>query len=150
MSKIDALWAEMNAEAGVKARPKADIPNVPERKSNKEVTSFQSGGFVLPNLDDLEKAAEAAKVAEHKEKQAKKKSNMTGLEGVLKIVRGEKSGGMVENTREKWKDFKQKEGVEDELEAYKKDKSRYTDRVAFLQRSDVREWEYEQSGKKGR
>lgn len=76
----------------------------------------------------------------------------TGLEAVLGAVKGVKGPGVLDRTRDAWKEFKEEADgdVVDELEVYKKDKNRYTDKVAFLQRTDVREWEVEQEKKRTR
>lgn len=112
-------------------------------------------GFKVKRLDDLEKEAKEqqeadAAAAVELVKQANPERK-TGLEAVLSAVRGSKKEGVLDKTREEWKDLKgQDEELNHELEAYKKDKNRYTDKVAFLERSDVREWEYEQAGKRRR
>lgn len=109
--------------------------------------------FKVKRLDQLEREAKERERAEREAGDVKveKKSRQTGLEAVLDIVRGPKKDGALDKTREVWSEFKEKdEEVENELESYKKDKDRYTDKVAFLERTDVREWEYEQSGKRKR
>lgn len=98
--------------------------------------------FKITRLADLEKEAK-------REAPLPKKKGRTGLEGVLDVVRG-KTDTVITKTKEQWKDFKKDDEINEELDKYKKDKNRYTDKVAFLQRSDVREWEYEQRGKKRR
>lgn len=42
-----------------------------------------------------------------------------------------------------WKDFKKKEGIEEELQQHNKSKDAYVERQAFLQRADVRQFEIE-------
>ena len=46
-----------------------------------------------------------------------------------------------------WGEFKDEAGVTEELEEYKKSGDRYTERVDFLQRADVREYERERDAK---
>lgn len=104
----------------------------------------------LPRLDDLEKTRKAEDEADEI-KPAKKQKVGTGLEAVLSKAKGEAGPNTLEKTKEAWKDFKKDDQeVTDELETYKKDKNRYTDKVAFLDRSNKREWEVEQAGKKQR
>jgi hypothetical protein len=70
---------------------------------------------------------------------------------VLGALKGEKAPGVLDRTREAWAGFKDADGdVKDELDAYKKDKNRYTDKVAFLERTDRREWEADMARKKRR
>jgi len=112
-----------------------------------------SAPFKVKRLDELEREVKEKERVESD--LAKMKASPvvreTGLEAVLSAVRGPKRDGVLDKTRDVWRDFKDKdEKVVEELETYKKDKNRYTDKVAFLQRADVREWEVEQEGKKGR
>lgn len=103
-------------------------------------------------LGDLEgEVKEKERIEERRKTLEEKRPRHTGLEAVLNAVKGAKKEGVLTETREVWDDFKSKdEEVEAELEAYKKDKGRYTDRVAFLEKSDVRQWEYEQANKRTR
>lgn len=101
--------------------------------------------FKVKRLKDLEAEA-AVEAAKNREPMSKRR---TGLEEVLDVVRG-KSDRAIEKTRQQWSEFKDEKGHEHELESYKKDRNRYTDKVSFLKRTDVREWEFEQRGKKGR
>lgn len=113
----------------------------------------QSKPFKVKLLEELEEEArKEEQEEERRNEEAKHAAKKTGLEAVLSAVKGGKGdSGVLMGTRRAWDDFKKKdEEVEEELEKYKKDKDRYTERVAFLQRSDVREWEYEQAGKRRR
>lgn len=75
----------------------------------------------------------------------------TGLENVLQALKGGKGERVIDKTRESWTSFKERDAeVAQELEAYKKDKNRYTDKVAFLDRTDVREWEADMARKRKR
>lgn len=74
---------------------------------------------------------------------------MSGLEIVLSLIRGQDPDTLLDRTKRAWNEYKtDAPDIRDELEDHKKDKSRYTSKVAFLERSDVREWEYEQKGRK--
>lgn len=46
-----------------------------------------------------------------------------------------------------WSEFKEETGVVEELEEHKKSGSRFTDKVEFLQRADLREYERERDAK---
>jgi hypothetical protein len=75
----------------------------------------------------------------------------TGLEQVLSAIKGDKGPGVLDKTRNAWSTFKRDDvEVADELEAYKKDKNRYTDKVAFLDRTELREWEADMERKRRR
>lgn len=106
-----------------------------------------SSTFQIRRLEDLEKDqvettnSNTPRVPEQE---------LSGLHAVLNLVRGKKSATVLDGTRQKWTEFKKDEQIREELETYKKGKNRYTDRMEFLARSDVREWQYEQRGKRKR
>ncbi|CDF77583.1 unnamed protein product [Chondrus crispus] len=109
--------------------------------------------FKVKLLGELEEEAKTREAKEAADEVASKAgpSRATGLEAALNIVRGPRKETVLTKTKDVWSEFKGKDDkVVDELEKYKKDKNRYTDKVAFLKRSDVREWEYEQQGKRKR
>lgn len=154
-STIDDIWAEMNASTK-KAPPKpqaaATDPGLMGWLSQPAQKPVAARPFKVKLLGELEAEAKARNVQEAATSVDKASApRATGLEAALSIVRGPKKDGVLTKTKEVWSDFKGKdEEVEDELEKYKKDKNRYTDKVAFLERSDVRQWEYEQESKRRR
>lgn len=104
-------------------------------------------------LEEVEAAGAAAAAAEAAAAAAaaKRPPAKTGLEGVLGAIRGEKAPSVLARTREAWGEFKEGDAeVTEELDAYKKDKNRYTDKVAFLERTDRREWEADMARKSRR
>lgn len=103
----------------------------------------------FPSLAELEAAEERATKDIHGKTSLGRKRS-TGLEDALNLIRGEKTSSVLNNTRQSWQKFKCRDGVRDELDDYKKDKNRFTDRMAFLERSDMKEWKYEQQGRKSR
>ncbi len=103
----------------------------------------------VPRLEEVESKRAAEEADEIQP--VKKQKLGTGLEGILNAAKGEQKSNTLDKTKESWKEFKKDDKeVEEELEAYKKDKNRYTDKVSFLERASVREWEVEQAGKKKR
>lgn len=151
------LWAEMSAGLI------ADTPSVEMKQTacdnlfsewlKPSVTEpLKPMAAVLPNLEELEaKQQEQEKVTLEVQRSAKSRSTKTGLERALSLVRGIGPDSLIDKTRTKWQDYKSDVvEVKDELEHHKKDKNRYTEKVAFLERSDVREWQFEQQGKKKR
>jgi len=142
-----------SANAGLDAWLTAE-PSVPVKSSTG-----------LPRLDDATEASDkiTAKVPEEEATKrrleseagrAKKRQKVgTGLESVLAAAKNQDNAGptTMDRTKNDWKEFKKTDKeIEDELEAHKKDKDRYTDKKEFLARSNLREWEVEQAGKKGR
>ena len=109
----------------------------------------------VPRLEEVEKKVDEEKEAEAKaeaeDQPAKKQKLGTGLEAILNAAKGGNAPNTLDKSKESWTEYKKEEkDVAEELDSYKKDKNRYTDKVAFLERSNIREWEYEQSGKKRR
>lgn len=154
-SEIDDIWAEMNRPA------KAGIVEKESVKDDAALMGWLGGSsvrkeskpFKVKLLGDLEEEIKEEERIEQEKRRVleERQPRYTGLEAVLNAVKGAKKEGVLTKTREVWNDFKSKdEEVEAELEAYKKDKDRYTGRVAFLAKSDVRQWEYEQANKRTR
>jgi Bucentaur or craniofacial development len=101
-------------------------------------------------LDDVLKAGKEKEEAVEEEEHKKKKGG-TGLEDILSAIKGPKQAGVLDRTREAWTGLKASDAdVAEELNAYKKDKNRYTDKVAFLERTDKREWEADMERKRKR
>ena len=155
---MDDLWKQMNQPMVRKQKRTADsgLGNWLQSERPKKRIS-------LPRLDEAaeksarerDEADEARRKAEEEARMSsfKKRVNLgTGLEAVLKAAKGGDNGpNTLDRTKQNWKDFKKTDAaIEEELEAHKKDKSRYTDRVEFLKRTEMREWEVEQAGKRSR
>lgn len=152
---MDDIWAEMNQGAKKVGAKKEGVRDAAALLGwlGGSGTRTENKPFKVKLLGDLEKEVKEKEKTEQetRRKAEEKRPRFTGLEAVLDAVKDEKKAGVLTKTREVWKDFKSKdEEVEAELEAYKKDKNRYTDRVAFLERSDVRQWDYEQASKRTR
>ncbi|KAI0562176.1 Bucentaur [Gracilaria domingensis] len=135
----------MNNGAASKPQQRADVHNQPLNSWLQKPAAKPSKPFKVRMLHDLEKEqTELTNTETPPETQAA----ATGLEAVLGLVRGKKPPTVLDGTRKQWDQFKKDDNVNEELETYKKGKERYTDRMAFLARSDVREWEFEQKGKR--
>lgn len=162
---MEALWREMNRPVSRSVKRRA--PTARDGGLGAWLTppsTKNASGFKPPRLDEAAKesarasaavaaATVAAEVAEMDGKNRTKRAKLgTGLEAVLQAARnGDVRPTTLDRTKENWREFKKGDAdVTEELEAYKKDKNRYTDKVAFLDRSSQREWEVEQAGKKTR
>lgn len=164
---IDKVWAQMKGEqpSFIKKEPlrsmstealleKIQLPST-SAASPKSV-SLRS----IPKLAELEaKAAEAEKTS--KTESVSRKASTSGLEQILSQVRASNNNtsfgstvvgksSMLDTSRESWHQFKKDDIIREELDGYKKGRKRYTDRAAFLARTDLREWQFEQSGRKSR
>ncbi|CAN8068800.1 unnamed protein product [Agarophyton chilense] len=144
---IDDIWAEMNSKTPPKPQKNASADNHVISSWFQKPVPKSSKPFKVRMLQDLE--TEQTK-QNPTETPPETQIPGTGLEAVLDLVRGKKQTTVLDGTRKQWSQFKKDEDVKEELESYKKGKERYTGRMAFLARSDVREWEFEQSGKRKR
>ncbi|KAL3683905.1 hypothetical protein R1sor_001927 [Riccia sorocarpa] len=94
--------------------------------------------FVDPNS----KAAVSAK--KRAEMQA---ASSSGLDALLQQIGKKQKLNILDKSRKDWGEFKEEKGIEVELEMHKKSGDTYTEKVAFLQRADVREYERERDAR---
>ncbi|XP_068645047.1 uncharacterized protein [Aristolochia californica] len=81
----------------------------------------------------------------------------TGLDAILEQIKKKQKLSVLDKTKKDWGEFKEEtKGLGEELDAYKKSSNQYLDKVSFLQRTDLREFERErdarlaQQAKRGR
>jgi hypothetical protein len=74
-------------------------------------------------------------------------ASSSGLDALLQQISKKPKLNILDKSRKDWGEFKEEKGLDLELEAYKKSGDKYLDKVAFLQRSDVREYEKERDGR---
>jgi hypothetical protein len=110
--------------------------SVPAEEGSVSITSSES-----KSSQEL-KAAQAS--IRKSEMQA---SSSSGLDGLLQQISKKQKPNILDRSRKDWGTFKEEKGLEDELEAYKKSGDKYLDKVAFLQRADVREYEKERDAR---
>ena len=96
-------------------------------------------------LDPNSKAAE-----DLKRKQEMMAFSSSGLDNLLKQIDKKPKLNVLEKSRKDWSEFKEEKQINEELESYKKSGGKYTDRVAFLQRSELREYEQERDARLAR
>ena len=78
-----------------------------------------------------------------KRKEAEKKAS-NGLDSVLASLQATKKVTIMDKSRDDWGTLKKSDAqLEEELEAYKKSGGKYLDKVDFLKRSELREYEAE-------
>lgn len=70
-------------------------------------------------------------------------SSTSGLDALLEQISKKRKLNILDKSKKDWGDFKEKEGLEEELDAYKKSGDKYLDKVSFLQRAELREYERE-------
>ncbi|XP_033753933.1 craniofacial development protein 1-like [Pecten maximus] len=68
-----------------------------------------------------------------------------GLGGILNSINKKPKMGTLEKSKLDWNSFKEKEGISEELQIHNRGKSGYLERMAFLERTDHRQFEIEKS-----
>lgn len=82
--------------------------------------------------------AEEAEQLERKERERKG----AGLDAVLASLESAKKVNVLDKSRDDWGNFKSEDAqISEELEAYKKSGGKYLDKVDFLKRAELREYE---------
>lgn len=77
----------------------------------------------------------------------KRKQSASGVDRLLQQIEKKQKINVLDKSRKDWTEFKEEKKIEEELESYNKSGDKYTDRVAFLQRSDLREYERERDAR---
>lgn len=115
-----------------------------------EVRDFAGENIEVRKLVDTDsrEAAEKAKTSQ---------GSSSNLDAILEQIKKKPKLSVLDKTKKDWGEFKDDyKGLEEELDAYKKSSNQYLDRVSFLQRTDLREFERErdarlaQQAKRGR
>lgn len=92
---------------------------------------------------------EVKKMVDANSKEAAEKAKVAGappsaLDNILEQIKKRPKLSVLDKTKKDWGEFKEdNKGLEDELDTYKKSSNQYLDKVSFLQRADVREFERE-------
>eukprot|EP00899_Mesostigma_viride_P026996 jgi/Mesvir1/7481/Mv19243-RA.1 len=86
--------------------------------------------------------SEGSKEALALKKKAEQKTT-SGIDSILESLGKKKKASILDKSRADWGGYKEAEGHVAELEEHKKSSATYTDRVAFLERTEVREYERE-------
>lgn len=90
---------------------------------------------------------EVKKLVDAESKEALEKAKVTApsaVDAVLEQIKKKQKLSVLDKTKMDWGEFKEEnQGLEDELDAYKKSSNQYLEKVSFLQRTDYREFERE-------
>jgi len=122
---------------------KTDVDTLWEELKKSESSSIQT--TLAPNeernLKATTSASETVSIESHKVLRPKN-DNKNSLEDLLSTLSGKKKKlTTLEKTLSDWQNFKKKEGISEELKEHAK--NGYLERQAFLERSDLREFERE-------
>ncbi|CAD5191097.1 uncharacterized protein LOC103994437 isoform X1 [Musa acuminata AAA Group] len=96
---------------------------------------------------------EVKKLVEADSKEAAEKARVAGapssaLDTILEQIKKKPKLSVLDKTKKDWGEFKEEnQGMEEELDAYKKSSNQYLDKVSFLQRTDHREFERERDAR---
>ncbi|KAF5738789.1 hypothetical protein HS088_TW13G01690 [Tripterygium wilfordii] len=71
----------------------------------------------------------------------------SAVDAVLEQIKKKQKLSVLDKTKKDWGEYKENKGVEEELDAYKKSSNQYLEKVSFLQRADVREFERERDAR---
>lgn len=94
------------------------------------------------------KDIEVKKIVDVDSKEAVEKTRSMGgsssaLDSVLEQIKKKPKLSVLDKTKKDWGGYKVENNVEEELDAYKKSSNQYLDKVSFLHRTDLREFERE-------
>ncbi|GLJ11768.1 hypothetical protein SUGI_0176490 [Cryptomeria japonica] len=90
--------------------------------------------FVDPNSKEAQMAQEKARM---------QASSSSGLDALLDKISKKRKLNILDKSRKDWGEFKEEKGLLEELDAYNKSGDKYLDKVSFLQKADLREFERE-------
>lgn len=96
---------------------------------------------------------EVKKLVDADSKEAAEKAQSAGvaptaLDAILEQIKKKQKLTVLDKTKKDWGEFKEEnKGMGEELDAYKKSSNQYLDKVSFLQRADLREFERERDAR---
>lgn len=96
---------------------------------------------------------EIKKLVDADSKEAAEKAKLPGapssaLDTILEQIKKKPKLSVLDKTKKDWGEFKEdNKGMEEQLDAYKKSANQYLDKVSFLQRADLREFEREREAR---
>eukprot|EP00850_Spirogloea_muscicola_P021549 SM000253S09038 [mRNA] locus=s253:44065:45892:- [translate_table: standard] len=96
----------------------------------------------------VEATSKAAQL-EQKRKAEMQAASSRGLDAMLEQIEKKKKLSIIDKSRKDWGEYKDEKGVVNELEEYKKSSDQYLDKVAFLGRAELREYEKEREERLG-
>lgn len=135
--------AKKIAAAAIAAAREASITSKEGKIEVSEVRDFAGEEVkVTKFLDPNSKAAEFLK-----RKEEMMATSSSGLDKLLQQIDKKPKINVLEKSRKDWGDYKQEKELQDELESYNKSGDKYTDKMSFLQRSELREYERERDAR---
>lgn len=71
----------------------------------------------------------------------------SAVDAMLEQIKKKQKMSVLDKTKKDWGEFKEEKQLDEELDAYKKSSNQYLDKVGFLQRTDMREFERERDAR---
>ncbi|KAA8499095.1 hypothetical protein FVE85_6680 [Porphyridium purpureum] len=146
----NALWDDLNRPVKqTKSLSAAHKRGSGARRSDAALSAWMDGPTVRvaePKSDNGAKADGASLVPGA---DAVEKSPRTGGKDLSVVLDGlkKRKDSIVTQTKRDWLTYKDEQGLHDELDAHAKDKKRYTDKMMFLERAELREHEHQVASK---
>ncbi|KAK9136599.1 hypothetical protein Sjap_007193 [Stephania japonica] len=95
---------------------------------------------------------EVKKLIDADSKEAAEKAKLfvgstSAVDAILEQIKKKQKLSVLDKTKKDWGEFKDENKLEEELDAYKKSSNQYLDKVSFLERTDLREFERERDAR---
>ncbi|KAK9161820.1 hypothetical protein Syun_008161 [Stephania yunnanensis] len=95
---------------------------------------------------------EVKKLVDVDSKEAAEKAKLfvgptSAVDAVLEQIKKKQKLSVLDKTKKDWGEFKDENKLEEELDAYKKSSNQYLDKVSFLERTDLREFQRERDAR---
>ncbi|KAI1285212.1 Craniofacial development protein 1 [Halotydeus destructor] len=143
-AKSDALWAELNADDKPVTKAATSASSSSFKKSTEEVVNDDKGPLAtlkvatLPTVSGLAALRQASSGLKPKPATSRLSSLVAGF--------GKKNQpSTLLKTKADWDSYKSEAGISEELREHTKSKDSFVERQAFLQRTDVRQFEQEKA-----
>ncbi|RWS26129.1 craniofacial development protein 1-like protein [Leptotrombidium deliense] len=161
--KADELWADLRKEGNHKKRETNEanksslnestvkvVATETKKKTDPVVQVFEFAGEEVKVQQDLHFDSKTQKLEEKNSKSETTKTSLpkrssSGLGSLLANINKKPKLSTLTKSKLDWQLFKKEEGCEEELSQHRSSKDNFVERQAFLQRSDLRQFEEEKS-----
>ncbi|GBG92593.1 hypothetical protein CBR_g56129 [Chara braunii] len=135
---VKASSLEVAASALAAAKTALALPDAATKEGKvqvREVCDFAGEQVVISRMVDPKSAATVKRKAGSE--------STSQLDALLQSIEKKKKLNILDKSRKDWGEFKDDKGLVEDLENYKKSGDKYLDKVAFLNRTELREFEIE-------
>ncbi|XP_017034545.2 craniofacial development protein 1 [Drosophila kikkawai] len=149
-TRSDTLWADFLCDVGSKSITKTETKS--NEATGKTAIHINSDAHELPHTSTEQASDGSEKPLGLKKKYTnarvfapKRPVESNSVSAVLNRFTKKKKMSVLEKSKVDWKDFKNDEGIDEELRTHNKGKDGYLERQDFLQRTDLRQFEIEKT-----